>query len=202
MQFFLRDYLKTESSEYFTEPQSEGRIGDWMETYHGVQFYPQDPRPDEILIEDIAHALSNQCRFAGHVDNFYSVAQHSVLVSTFVPEALALTALLHDASEAYLVDIPRPLKPYLTGYADIENKVMTAVAIQFSMIWPMPKAVKAADNLALAIEKRCFKKNSKRTWDVEELDTTKSIQIVPLLPKDAEKLFLDRFEELCEKTGQ
>lgn len=185
--------MKSEYSGLSTEGL---RVGDWMETFKGIAFYPQDPLPGEILIEDIAHALSNMCRFGGHSDSFYSVAQHSVMVSNLVSEQLALTALLHDASEAYILDVPRPIKPYLGGYAEMEHKIMTAVAIRFGLIWPMPKEVKVADNTALAIEKRCFKKNLSRKWDVDELDTTKSIQIVPMLPIEAETYFLSRYEQL------
>lgn len=174
------------------------RVGDWLETVSGVAFYPLDPLPGEVLIEDIAHALSNICRFGGHADEFMSVAQHSVLVSTLVPEELALTALLHDASEAYIGDVIRPIKPYLRDYAEMEHRIMTAIAIRFGMIWPMPKAVKHADNLALAIEKRCFKKNSTRPWDVDELDTTKSINIVPLAPHEAKQFFLKRYYEIID----
>ena len=83
------------------------RKGDWMQTHSGIQFWPLDPRPEDILIEDIAHALSNQCRFAGHCCFHYSVAQHSVLVSENVPAQDAMWGLLHDAGEAYLVDLPR-----------------------------------------------------------------------------------------------
>ena len=86
------------------------RVGDWIQTMSGVIFYPLDPRPEEIRIEDIAHALSHQCRFAGHCREFYSVAEHSVRVSRELPQEFMLWGLLHDASEAYLVDLPRPIK--------------------------------------------------------------------------------------------
>lgn len=93
---------------------------DWIQTYTGRKFYPLEPDAADVNIEDIAHALAMKCRFNGHVKQFYSVAQHSVLmarhikptktkVSTFY---LKMWALLHDAGEAYLADIPRPVKPY------------------------------------------------------------------------------------------
>lgn len=175
------------------------RVGEWMETFRGVKFYPQDPLPGEILIEDIAHALSNLCRFGGHSDAFYSISQHSVLVSELVPREMKLTALLHDASEAYIGDVIRPIKPYLPEYIAFEHRIMTAISIRFGLKWPMPKEVKEADNLALAIEKRCFKKMSTQKWDVDELDTTKSMQIIPLMPIEAERLFLSRFEALVHE---
>jgi hypothetical protein len=86
------------------------RKGDWMQTYTGRQFWPIDPRADEIDIVDIAHALSQQCRFAGHCKSFYSVATHSWHTSNVCNSENALWGLLHDAAEAYLVDLPTPIK--------------------------------------------------------------------------------------------
>src|SRR4051794_15527189 len=86
------------------------RRGGWITTFSRRQFWPLDPHSDEIHIEDIAHSLSQQCRFGGHSRSFYSVAQHSCLVSALCKANDALWGLLHDASEAYLGDIPRPLK--------------------------------------------------------------------------------------------
>src|SRR5690606_29748913 len=98
------------------------RKGDWMQTFTGRRFWPLDPRPDEICIEDIAHALSMQCRYAGHCLSFYSVAEHSVLLSQHVAEPFRRWALLHDASEAYLVDVPRPIKGDLSNYRAVEAR--------------------------------------------------------------------------------
>ena len=78
------------------------RRGDWIQTYLGIQFWPLDPRPEEVMLFDIAHSLSNMCRFTGHCREFYSVAQHSVIVSQNVPREDAAWGLLHDASEAYM----------------------------------------------------------------------------------------------------
>src|SRR5688572_18527016 len=95
---------------------SNVRVGDWILTATGRSFWPLDPRADEICIDDIAQALAKVCRFGGHCCDFYSVAQHSVLVAHLVERShpqLALHALLHDAAEAYLGDFTQPLKPYL-----------------------------------------------------------------------------------------
>lgn len=85
----------------------------YIRTYTGGKFHPFAPKPDEVSILDIAHSLSQQCRFSGHTRKFYSVAQHSVLVArhlTFRATNFLLAALLHDAPEAYLVDLPTPIK--------------------------------------------------------------------------------------------
>jgi 5'-deoxynucleotidase YfbR-like HD superfamily hydrolase len=100
----------------------------WIQTFTGRQFWPLDPRPEDIELLDIAHALANKCRYTGHTRSFYSVAQHSVLVSEIVPAADAHWGLLHDASEAYLPDVARPVKRELAGFQEIENRLMGCVA--------------------------------------------------------------------------
>jgi hypothetical protein len=128
--------------------------GNWMQTLTGKRFYPADPRAEELAIEDIAGALARQCRYSGHCLAFYSVAEHSVHVAAAAPKAHALTALLHDASEAYLVDIPRPIKPHLSGYAALESKLMEVIAARFGIEWPLPSVVKEIDNAILSDERR------------------------------------------------
>ena len=108
----------------------------WIETYTGKRFYPLDPDPSSVDIEDIAHALSNLCRFTGHCREFYSVATHSILCADqamvdgghwYRMRRLALLLLLHDAAEAYCSDVAYPIKPHLTGYAEIEERIMQAI---------------------------------------------------------------------------
>jgi uncharacterized protein len=146
------------------------RRGNWMQTFTGRQFYPEDPRPGDIDIEDIAHALSRVSRFGGHSEDMYSVAQHSVLVAQTVAAELAslyglgladapdiiLWGLLHDASEAYIGDVVWPLKraPEMKGYKEIEVRVMDAVVRRFDLIPGEPQVVKACDIKLLATEKR------------------------------------------------
>lgn len=129
------------------------RRGDWIQTFSGRQFWPMDPRADDVDILDIAHALSMQCRFAGHCIRFYSVAEHCVHLSRTVPREHALWALLHDASEAYLVDVPRPVKPYLGGYREAEAVVMKAICARFGLPLEMPFAVHEADYRILGDER-------------------------------------------------
>lgn len=133
------------------------RAGDWLQTYTGGKFWPLDPQSSEVDIRDIAHSLSLQCRYAGHCLAFYSVAEHSVHVSNYLCDFgkdVALWGLLHDAAEAYVVDVPRPLKGFLAGYAQAEKKVMDAICVKFGIGAEMPAVVKDADNRILADEKR------------------------------------------------
>lgn len=135
------------------------RAGSWMQTYSGGQIWPLDPRPEEIKLVDIAHALSQMCRFGGHSDVFYSVAEHCIHVERRVLEVTkdylkALAALFHDGTEAYLIDIPRPIKPFLTNYYEIEAKLEATMSKIFSYPYPYPPEIKDADNLVLACEAR------------------------------------------------
>lgn len=100
---------------------------------------------DEIVIEDIAHSLSMLPRFGGHLPRFYSIAQHSVECSWLVDDELALEALLHDASEAYMLDIPKPLKNLLPDYVKLETELMEIIADKYGFNYPLDKRVKVAD---------------------------------------------------------
>lgn len=128
------------------------RIGDYLTTFSGKQFWPLDPRPEDIDPVDIAHSLSMQCRYAGHCQKFYSVAEHCVHLSNLVKPENALWALLHDASEAYLIDVPRPIKRYLNGYVELEAEVMKAICHYFELEIEMPLEVKNADFRILSDE--------------------------------------------------
>ena len=118
-----------------------------IRTYMGELFDVLHPNPEQIHLEDIAHALSNLCRFGGHTDRFYSVAQHSVMMATLemVPDELRLTALLHDASEAYLVDVPSPIKQLLPKYQEIEEMIHLCVARRFGLTYPWSEIIHQAD---------------------------------------------------------
>lgn len=108
--------------------------GPWIQTYTGRRFYYADPRPEDIHIEDIAHALGMQCRYAGHSYRFYSIAEHSKLVSQqFGEPQMRMIGLLHDATEAYCVDLPSPLKQLLPSYKEYENKVWSIIAVKFGL---------------------------------------------------------------------
>lgn len=123
-----------------------------IRTFSGIYMNVFEPTIDMICIEDIAHSLSNQCRFGGHLPEYYSVAQHSVLCAALVPEQYKLQALLHDASEAYLLDIPSPFKSGLTNYKQFEDRLMNLIAQKFGFKYPIEKQVKEADKEMLEFE--------------------------------------------------
>ena len=133
------------------------RRGDWIQTYTGKQFFPLDPQFNDIALIDIAAALSKLTRYSGHCLQFYSVAEHSVLMARSllargVMIEVVRAALLHDASEAYLVDVPRPIKGELGPYRAIEDGLMHVIAVRFGFDWPLHPAVKHADDAILADE--------------------------------------------------
>ena len=129
---------------------------DAIYTYTGRMIRPLDPNPDDIDIEDIAHALSMQCRFTGHLRKFYSVAEHCVLAARLVEPEQRLETLLHDASEAYLSDIARPVKKapgFAETYHKYEAQLERAIQQRFGLpVGPMPDYVKKADDRMLGVE--------------------------------------------------
>lgn len=168
---------------------------DWIATYSGGTFFPLAPRIADVRIADIAHALSMLCRFAGHTRAFYSVAQHSVLVSHLCGQQDALWGLLHDASEAYLSDIVSPLKRAsgMGGYRVIEQRVQMVIAQAFNLPLVEPCSVKAADQALLRIEQRDLV-TMPAGWDVRVPAHHRRIE--PWTPQEAEAQFLARFLEL------
>jgi hypothetical protein len=170
------------------------RAGDWMQVYSGRRFWPMDPRAGEIDPLDIAHALSHQCRYAGHTMEFYSVAEHCVHVHDAAPPDLRAWALLHDASEAYLVDVPRPVKPYLAGYAEAEARVMRAVAERFGLDWPMPAAVEVLDRRIVTDERAQAMRATGDAWALEGPPLGVTLQF--WRPVQAQFAFLQRLDAL------
>lgn len=148
-------------------------------------------------IDDIAHALSQLCRYTGHSTAFYSVAQHSYLVSLHVPREFALWGLLHDAAEAYIGDMSRPLKGMLPKFKEVEDKIMAAVCLRFNLspAPDMPPQVKKIDNAMLATEMRQFMLDPPAPWVLPEEPL--NISICPMFPDYIEGLFFARFQELC-----
>ncbi|UBN55277.1 HD family hydrolase [Pantoea agglomerans] len=169
----------------------------WITTQSGKHFDFNNISPDAICIEDIACALSNLCRFTGHVQDFYSVAQHSVHVSYLVPPTFALDALLHDAAEAYIGDCVSPLKALLPDYQEIEKRVELAVAKRFGIRtlgkWP---EVKRADLIMLATERRDLDLDDGTPWPILEGVEPAPFLLSPLNPRQSRVLFLQRYNDL------
>jgi len=173
------------------------RTGDFMQTFNGRKYWPMSPRPHEVHIEDIAHSLSLQCRYAGHCIKFYSVAEHSVLIARHLaakhaPE-VALAGLLHDAPEAYCVDIPRPLKPYLTNYRAIEQDNWLAIAARFQLNRELPREVHEADNRIIADELVNLREMS---WHARYAGKELGVKLRYWSPEEAETEFLATFDAL------
>lgn len=130
-----------------------------IQTRFGAEFNVLEPRVEDVMIGDIAWALSMQCRYAGHTLWPYSVAQHSILLSYAVPEEYAFEALLHDASEAYASDIVRPLKIALPDYKIYEDKIMACIAAALGFKYPLPEIVKEYDSRILHNERQVLFSN-------------------------------------------
>lgn len=164
--------------------------------HSGTYFDLQDPERAAFSIEDIAHALGNLCRFTGHTDRFYSVAEHSVLCSHMVPPEDALAALMHDAAEAFIGDVSSPLKALLPDYAAVERRVERAVWASVGLPDDLPASVKVADRMALALEQRFCMGNRDQWGDVPVLADAVASPIRFLSPAEARAAFLDRYQSL------
>lgn len=199
--------------------QNTQRIGNWMQTIGGRAFYPLDPHPSDIDIQDIAHALSHICRFGGHCTEFYSVAEHCVRVSRAIEAAGGTVAemfegLMHDASEAYLGDVVWPLKQAgaLAGYKNIERRVEQVIADRFCLPHEQSAIVKRFDLVLLSTEKRDLMRDgvgredgAKRegtaareklgAWHSDAFESLPE-RIDTMTPTIARMKFLDRFFDL------
>ena len=184
------------------------REGDWIQTSVGVKFYPLDPRIEEINIEDIAHALAHQCRFSGHSKLFYSVAQHSCVVSDIIEqkkgEEVARAALLHDASEAYLVDIPRPLKHLqaFSAYRSIEKQLERMIFRRFGIDPEVVNwlIIRDYDDMVLHTEGQWLMPDVKCWGSYMPEKLLPGLWQYSQTPKEAKTSFLKRFERLFGGT--
>ncbi len=192
--------------------------GKYMHTSNGKKYWPLDPKPHEVHPEVIAHHLANKCRWNGATQHryfrskiFYSVAEHSVLVSRYVEEELgrpeyALEALLHDGSEAYNGDLIRPLKyspEFAEPFRKVEDLNERAGAVRFNLVYPYPKEVKQADEAVCAAEAaQIIIRDPNEDWQTGKLHDDSVVapyEIEMLLPYEAKELFLMRLEEVLRK---
>ena len=179
------------------------RSDGWLWTYSGKQYWPTDPKVEDVCIEDIAHALSMLCRYTGHVNRFYSVAEHSVLVSLMVPPELALEGLLHDASEAYLGDVSRPLKRDLPDYKEIEAFNDAQIRIRFRLPIDEHRLVKQADSDILHTEYRALMRHPLPPNALTQVPGTwrEEVRLFFWPPAQAEIAFLNRYGALMKASG-
>jgi hypothetical protein len=172
-------------------------------TYTGRVVDPLDLKPEQVNIVDIAHSLSNQCRFTGHVKSFYSVGEHSVRCAEFVirhggtkREALAL--LLHDGSETYCADLARPVK-HAKGlgeaYRAVEDAIQAVISERFGLEYPFPQHVHNVDNALLLREQQDLMPRFRHI----DSDLVYDQEIIPWPSGAAEQPFLDMYEHL---TGE
>lgn len=179
---------------------SEGGEG-WILTCSGRRIRPLDPNPRDIRLVDVAWALSMKCRYNGHTSEFYSVAQHAVLVSHLLeingcsPQE-QLWGLHHDDSEAYLPDVARPIKPLLVGFAEVEAKVMAACAQAFGLDGAVePKNVKLLDTAILWDEMLALMQLDEE-MKAEAREKKSGIPIIPVGPTQAFAMFMERHDRL------
>lgn len=154
---------------------------DSIRTFTGKYLNIHDINPESICIEDIAHSLSMQCRFAAHLPRFYSVAQHCVCACFKASKQNKIAALLHDASEAYLLDMPKPFKDLLPEYKAMKSGLMMVIANKFGFEYPLNDEIKIIDSDLLQNE-----------WDSIMLN--KQPEYVCLDPIKAKSLFLEYYE--------
>lgn len=183
----------------------------WFFVGKNTKFFPYAISQDMLDIGDIAHALSHQVRFLGHVNRFYSVAEHSVLVLKIMEKLLAPLrtpadhkiflkhALMHDSAEAYINDMPSPLKQMFPGYQELEHSILKSICKRYSIIWPIPtpikKLVKYCDQIALSTEVTKLKKHTDlAAWALPEPLNNSIIEYWS--PLQAEIQFLKSFDKL------
>jgi hypothetical protein len=169
------------------------RKGDWMQTASGRQFWPLDPQPGEVAIDDIAHALSLLCRFGGHCRRFYSVAEHSVLLARAAEPEHKRWALMHDSPEAYVMDLIRPLKRDIPGYKEHEARVLQAISVRFNLFFGIPAAVKLLDSRILMDERAQNMESPPVPWEIEVEPL--GVQLQFWTPEQAKREFLAAYAE-------
>ena len=172
--------------------------GNWMLTASGKMFYPFDPDPEDIDITDIAGGLAKCCRWSGQCNGFFSVAQHSIIVSGTCSPPNALWGLMHDAPEAYVNDLVTPIKKDINVYNELEDIILTAIAKKFELTLPIPDEVHQVDALVTATESHYLMRDTpemKKAFPQVIAD----LDIYPWEWQRAQAEFLMRFTRLITK---
>jgi len=178
----------------------------WIRTFTGLRFYPANPKIEDIDIRDIVHGLSNTCRYNGQCEYFFSVAQHSLNCAEYAAKKhsnrLQLLCLLHDAAEAYVSDIPAPIKPLIPEFARIEDSIMRVIYEAFNIVPPSPSeylVIKEIDKIMLETEMNHLMPFADSV-DPEILFVIGAgIKIEQCCPKKIELDFLVKFKTLLHK---
>jgi hypothetical protein len=179
----------------------------WISLLSGGQFNYNKPEESDVTIEDIAAALSNVCRFSGHLPRFYSVAQHLVNTSYLVRPELAFDALMHDTAEAFTNDLPTPLKWALPIFKELEVKIESAMGDKFGFTYPYHPEVKEADTIMLMVEKT-YVKNDRSVWPqyehvkFEHAVANPKVDLQSWRPSVARNKFMMRYRELTNGEGR
>lgn len=175
----------------------------WIQTYTGKIIYPADPDPELICLEDVAHALAMLCRYIGHPNQFYSVAQHSCLVSDHVSVENTCWGLFHDAAEAYLGDLSSPVKRMLPDFRVLEERLLIAIAEKFNLPGDLPDEVKDVDELIRATEVEALMKPTPAMQECFSYpERISGLEIVPWSWQSAEAQFLMRAHTLLNDHKQ
>lgn len=188
------------------EEFAEAKANAVFMTYTGRLFNPFDPQPEDINIQDIAHALSQTCRYGGMCSEYYSVAQHSGHVSSQCTDKddWKLWGLLHDAAEAYIGDMPKPFKPFMLNFDNLETIILKVIADKFDLKWydnndvqdGVPGHVSAVDEQMLYTEARQLLPGCDWAKEDKSRPTTagyKDMIIPSMSPEQAKAAFLLEF---------
>lgn len=189
-------------------PKALQRDNGWINVRGGRRFWPLDPERAEIHPDDLAWALGAKCRFTGYCDSFYSVAQHSVIMSRkLYRKALQRWALVHDAGEAYLPDIAAHLKRafyvrlpssgHIVPFDEVEDHILSRVVRQYNLPWPMPGPIRLIDIRMVVTEKRDLLVAAEALCQSPPLHFKPYRErIIPWSPGRAQREFRKRFKEL------
>jgi len=178
------------------DPRIRRIVGPTIKIFGGSYYDFLDPESSRYTIEDVAHALSQICRFNGHTDRFYSVAQHSVLASFHVAPGYEYDALMHDAPEFVVGDVTSPLGSLLPDYKALKKLHETAVCRRFGVTYPFPEAVHEIDIRMLRTEQEQLMDAANDDWGITHGVEPIPVRLAPWSPAEAKDRFLDRYHQL------